>query len=411
MKKILILGGGFGGIYTALNLFKYFKNNSEIQIILVDNKNYFLFTPLLSEAATGGVSLRNITEPIREIFKYKNFEFICSNVLEIDLNNKKVILDYGEINEEINYDYLVISLGSKPNFYGIKDAEKYVFSLKSIQDALKIKKHFINIFEKASLNKNNLDRLLNFIIVGGGPTGLELAAEMHNLFFNTFKKLYSFDLIQKINIFLIEKESDLLLNFDQRLRKKIFNRISSLGVKILLNKSVIAVGENYIILNDNQKIKTNTIIWTAGVKSNLVKIKGNLSYKNDRIITNEFLQIDSYKNVFAIGDCAYIESKNGLVPQLAQSAVAEAEFTALNIKNIIFGFNLKEFEFKPKGYLIPLGKFYAVVNIKNFVLDGFLIWILWRLIYISKIVLFENKIKTLVDWIVDLFLPRNSAEI
>ncbi|MCX7589674.1 MAG: NAD(P)/FAD-dependent oxidoreductase [Patescibacteria group bacterium] len=409
MRKILILGGGFGGIFTVKNLFKYFKNDFNTEIILIDSRNYFLFTPLLGEAATGGVSLRDIIEPIREIFNYKNFKFIHSKILEIDLDNK--ILECGEI----NYDYLVISLSSVPNFYDIVGAEKYAFTLKSIDDANKLKKHLINIFERASFlieKNNNLNSLLNFVIVGGGPTGVELAAEIHNLFFNTFKKMYPLDLIKNVNIFIIEKNNELVSNFNPILRKKVFQRIFDLGIKVLLNKSIKEVSKEFIVLDDNQKILTQTVIWTAGVRPADVRIIGKINFKNNRILVNEFLQINNYPEVFAIGDYAYIQNKDGVaVPQLAQAAVAEAKIVALNIKNLILKNNLIKFEFKLKGYLIPLGKLFAVGEIHNLIVSGILAWILWRLVYVSKIILLRNKIKTLIDWIVDLFLPRNTSEI
>jgi NADH dehydrogenase len=408
MKKILILGGGFGGIYTTKYLLKYFKNNLNIEIILVNENNYFLFTPLLTEVATGGVSLRNVTEPIREVFnKFKNFKFIHSQVLEINLNQNEVILECGRV----NYDYLIIALGSKTNFYNISGAEKYSFTLKTISDAMRLKKHFINLFEKASFQTNQIDEFLRFVIVGGGPTGVELALEMKDLFCNTFSKLYSKELIDKIEIIIIEKNNDLVSNFNPKLRQKILNYILTKNIKVIFNQAVKEINENYLILENGSKINTNTVIWTAGIKPNLPKILGNIEYEKERIKVNEFLQVKNYKNVFAIGDCAYIIDKNGVVPQLAQSAVAEAQNTSLNIYNLINNKNLKQFEFQPSGYLISLGRFNATLQIKNFIISGFWIWILWKMVYLSKMISIQNKIKTFIDWLVDLFFPRNSSEI
>ncbi|MGC8776207.1 MAG: NAD(P)/FAD-dependent oxidoreductase, partial [Minisyncoccia bacterium] len=206
MKKIVILGGGFGGVYALKNLLKNFKNEKEIELILVNEKNYFLFTPLLHEAATGGVSLSNIIEPLREVFKCRNLQFIQSKVLKINLDKNKVLLKCGEI----NYDYLIIALGSKTNFYDVFGAEKYTFTLKTINDAIKLKNHFIHLFEKAVFQKENINELLTFVIVGGGPTGIELAAEMKDLFFETFKKIYPQEIIKQVKIIIIDRNEELI---------------------------------------------------------------------------------------------------------------------------------------------------------------------------------------------------------
>ncbi|MGC8776025.1 MAG: NAD(P)/FAD-dependent oxidoreductase, partial [Minisyncoccia bacterium] len=205
---------------------------------------------------------------------------------------------------------------------------------------------------------------------------------------------------------------ELIHQFHPNLRKKALNYLLKNNIKIIFKSSAKEISKNFILLDNNQKINTSTVIWTAGVKPNLPKILGDVFYEKERIIVNKFLQIKNYFNVFAIGDCAYILDKNNiLAPQLAQSAVLEARNVALNIKNLIKNKSLKEFEFKPSGYLVSLGKLYAIGQIYNFTISGFWVWILWRMVYLFKMISWRNKIKTFVDWLIDLFLLRNSAEI
>ncbi|MER3570113.1 MAG: hypothetical protein C4348_00650 [Patescibacteria group bacterium] len=404
--KILILGGGFGGIYTLKYLHNFFHQNKKVKLILVNKKNYFLFTPLLHEVATGSVSLENTIEALREIIKCCDWDFIHGEVKKIDLENKEVFID----DFKLNYDYLVIALGSTTNFYNIPGAEENSFTLKSIDDAIKLKNHFIHSFEKASLNYQEGD--LNFVIVGGGATGVELAAEMSDYFYGTFNKLYSKELIEKVRIFLIERGTDLIPQFSLKLRELAKKTLIKKKVEILLNKGVIEVGKDFVKLDDGTIIKSKTIIWVAGVKPNLPEIVGKIEKDNKgRLIVNEYLQVKNYSNVFAVGDvCCLVQNEKPL-PQLAQVATKEAKYVAWNIKNLIENKNLKKFVYQHTGDLISLGRFYAIGEIGRFTFSGFFTWILWRGVYLCKMVSFRDQLKTIVDWFTNLFLPRDISEI
>jgi len=406
MKKIVILGGGFGGIYTLKYLHKLFHKNGDIKLILINDKNYFLFTPLLHEVATGSISLDNAIEPIREIIRCCDFEFIHSKVLSIDLEKKLIKTNVNEL----NYDYLVIALGSSSNFYNIKGAEKYTFTLKSIDDAIKLKNHIIHLFERSNLECGDISENLTFVVSGGGATGVELSADLASYFYKTFSKFYSKNLIQNIKIILIQREKELLPQFGFKLRQKAYEILKKLGIEIILEKSIEEVGENFIKLSDGQIIKTKTVIWTSGVKPNLIDIKGNILYGlKNRIIVNEFLQVENYKEVFALGDIAVFKESN--LPELAQAATKEAEVVASNIYNLIKNKPLKKFIFKSSGYLLSLGRFNAIGEFKNIFISGFWVWILWKGVYLSKMISTRDKIKTLIDWIVNLFLERDITEI
>lgn len=406
MQKILILGGGFGGIYTLKHLHKFFHKKEDIRLILVNKKNYFLFTPLLHEVATGGTSLENIIESIRGIIKCCDYNFIHGEVRKIDLEKRKVYID----NFEIDYDFLVIALGSVTNFYNIPGAEENSFTLKNLDDAIKLRNHFIHNFELAS--KEYKEELLNFVIVGGGATGVELSAEVSEYFYYTFSKLYPKELIEKVKIFLIEKSPELIPQFSPNLRKIAFNVLTQKKINILLNKGVVMIGKDFIKLDDGTEIRTNTVIWTAGVKPNLPEIVGNFEKdKIGRLILNKYLQVKNYKNVFAVGDnCCFIQNEKPL-PQLAQVAVRQAEIVSKNIFNLVKKKPLEKFIYKHQGDLISLGRFFAMGEIKGFSFSGKFAWILWRGVYLSKMISFPDKIRTLIDWILDLFHPRDVSEV
>jgi NADH dehydrogenase len=418
--KIVILGGGFGGVYTLKYLHKFFHKhtlyqskaryragiNEDVKLVLVNKKNYFLFTPLLHEFATGSVSLENLVEPIREIIRCCDYEFIHGEVKRIDLENKIV-----EVNEsKLDYDYLVIALGSKTNFYNIPGAEENSFTLKSLDDAIRLRNHFIHMFEIASKDKD--EGLLTFVIVGGGATGVELAGEMSDYFYKTFSKFYPKEIISKVKIILIEKGNELIPQFSSKLRKIALEVLKKKNVEVILGKGVKEVGKDFIKLDDETIIKTKTVIWTAGVEPNLPDIVGNIEKDNKgRLIVNEYLQVKNYDNVFALGDvCCFIQNQRPL-PQLAQVAVRQAKAVAKNIFNLIKNKPLEKFVYKHQGDLISLGRFFAIGEIKNFTFSGFFTWILWRGVYFSKMISNKDKIKILIDWLLDLFYPRDITEI
>ena len=458
--KIVILGGGFGGVYTLKYLHKFFHTrgltristriNADVKLVLVNRKNYFLFTPLLHEFATGSVSLENLVEPIREIIKCCDYEFIHGEVKRIDLENKIV-----ELNEnKIDYDYLIIALGSKTNFYNIPGAEENSFTLKSLDDAIRLRNHFIHMFEKYAndIYPNNLpnklpessDRIfgqnsgntfgphsgnknifgsnlgnkqhssaeLTFVIVGGGATGVELAGEMSDYFYKTFSKFYPKEIISKVKIILIEKGNELIPQFSTKLRKIAFEVLKKKNVEVILGKGVKEVGKDFIKLDDETIIKTKTVIWTAGIEPNLPEIIGNIEKDSKgRLIVNEYLQVKNYDNVFAVGDvCCFVQNQKPL-PQLAQVAVRQAKAVAKNVFNLIQNKPLEKFVYRHQGDLISLGRFFAIGEIKNFTFSGFFAWILWRGVYLSKLISSKDKIKTFIDWLLDFFYPRDITEI
>lgn len=407
--KILIIGNGFGGTYTLKNLTKYFHKSKNVELALIGEKNYFLFTPLLHEVATGSINPENIIEPIRKVFDTSLANFYLGKVQEVDLHNNIV----RACNTSIHYDYLVMASGSETNFYNIKGAQDYTLTLKSLEDAIKIKNHIINRIEEASHVEDKIERkkILTFVIVGGGPTGVELAAELQELIKKSFVKYYKKEIIDETSVILIQKNGELLSQFGLKIRKKALEFLQNKGIKILLNTEVKEV-EIASVITNNEKIDSKTIIWVGGIKAKQIKVINEVEKTKDgRIVVNQNLQIEKYKNVFALGDAAAFTNNSGVfLPALAQVAEKQAKIVAENIYLSIQNKKLKSFKYKHNGSLVSLGQWMALGEISNFTFWGHITWWLWRTIYLSKLISFRKKVKVALDWTVNIFSPRDISE-
>lgn len=406
-KKIVILGGGFGGLYTYKGLYKYFHKD-EIDITIVNRTNYFLFTPLLHEVATGGLAEHQVVESIRQIIYKTNDHMHVAELVSIDCDKQivKTTID------ELSYDVLIVALGATTNFFNAPGAEKYSLVLKDLNDALKIKTLLIDTFEKASEIRNEKDRkhALTFAVVGGGPTGVELISEMAELCMDTFDKYYH-GLIEPedISLYLINRDVNVLSPFHESLRKKALKALREVGVKVMLNTGVKEVQKDKIIFTNDSVLPVSHIIWTAGVKPNAPKFAHPIALDNwSRIIVNDSLQIPDHPNVFAIGDIASLAGPDGKpLPMLAQIAVKQGLLTGQNIKRMIRGRKLIPFSYKSKGSLASVGQWKAVADIYGFRFSGPFAWFLWRTVYLFKFFSTSKKIKIVVDWTMNIFYPRD----
>lgn len=406
--KILIIGGGFGGIYTLKNLHKIFHKNKNIEISLISEQNYFLFTPLLHEVASGSINGENIIEPIRKIMKccLKNF---YSGKAEF-INLKEKIVKIGDLS--VSYDYLILAPGAQTNFFNTIGAEKNCLTLKTIEDANKIKNHCIAQMDKASQEKDEekIKKILNFVIVGGGPTGVELAAELQELITESFSRYYPPEIIKNASVILMQKNAELIPQFGEKMRKKSLEVLQKKDIQVMLNMTVQEVTPSSILVNNEKSIPTETVIWTAGIKPNLIEFEQNIEKnKDDRILVNEFLQMKNHPEVFVLGDAAaFTDIKtNTLLPALAQVAEKEAKNIAQNINRIIHDQNPQSFFYQSSGTLISLGKWMAIGEIFGRTFSGHIAWWVWRTVYLSKLISFRKKVEVAIDWTMDLFSPRD----
>ena len=364
--RILILGAGFAGTYTFIYLKKYFHKNPEIELCLADKNDYFLFTPLLHEVATGGQTAANIAEPFRQIMPgLKNFR--QAEIKKINLRKSFVETSGGQI----NYDYLVMALGSTTNFFNTPGATENCLTLKSLPDAIAIK----NRLKKSTSN---------FVVIGGGATGVELAGELADF--------------RGVKITLIQAARELLPQFSAPIRGLALRALQKKGVIVRLNAKVIRVGKNNVELEGNETLATDTTIWVGGITPVNVNIKPlPLKEPNGRFVVNEFWQLPNYQNVFALGDMA------ARAPALAQAATKAAKTVAFNIFRLINNKPLKAYAYRSSGELVSLGRWNAAGKIMGITFSGKFAWWLWRTVYLFKMPTWQKKIKVALDWTIDLF--------
>lgn len=402
--RILIIGAGFAGTYTFQHLHKRFHKHPQVELALVDQHNYFLFTPLLHEVATGGQTPINIVEPLRQTLCCLE-HFYLGEVESINLEANTVSNGRGDI----AYDYLVLALGATTNFYNTPGAAEHSFTLKSLGDAVRLKNHIIGNFETAARSENREEqaRLLHYAVIGGGPTGVELAAEMADLCCQTFAELYTAErLACKAKITLLQSAAELLPQFGVPMRRLALRALQRQGIQVRLNTKVVRVDKNEVELGDGEILPTNTPIWVAGVKPTPVEINPKpLQENNGRFNVNEYWQLPNYQNVFVLGDMA------ARAPALAQAATKEAKAVAANIYRLINNKKLKPYTFRSSGDLVSLGRWNAVGHIAGITISGKFAWWLWRTVYLFKMLSWRKKLKVAVDWTINLFSPRDISEL
>lgn len=466
-KEILILGGGFAGVEVLRRLQDRFQNDVSVDITMVSKDNFFLFTPMLHEVASGMIETRHIVTPIRAFCN--RAKFYAANVKSIDLNNRQVQIesplssrsianaDSGNIEESafvthqeqgqesnhlslsdlgkaqlsnLSYDYLVIALGSETKFFGMADIEKHALTIKSWTDAIVIRNHVIHQLEQAELllrerpfsdKKNNgsdsditnKQNLLTFVVIGGGFAGVETAGELNDFLRDSVKDYYHNIEPKDIRVIIIQSGNRLLPEMSEELSKFAMQKLVQSGVEVLLNARVIGATATSAKLKNGRSISTNTIIWSGGVAPNPITEELTCEHdnKSGRIITNKHLEVQGYPRVFAIGDCAFIIDPNtgDPYPPTAQHAIREGTVVAQNIISLIEGKpgNKKVFDYKTKGMMASIGKRNGVGAILGIEVQGFIAWWIWRMYYLANLPTLQKKIRVMADWTLDIFFKRD----
>jgi NADH dehydrogenase len=394
--RLVVIGGGFAG----LNLAKSLKN-LDLQIVILDKHNYHTFQPLLYQVATGGLESGSIAYPLRKVFQdYKNCYIRLAHVEEIDTENQIVKADIGEL----TFDYLVIATGSKTNFFGNKEIERHAISMKTIPQSLNIRSFILENFENALLSndKDEQKGYINFVLVGGGPTGVELAGALAEMKNAVLPKDYPDLDIKKMQINLIQSGDRILNTMSEKSSEKAEKYLKNLGVNIIKNTRVTAYDGYTIYTNNGNTLESKTVIWTAGVEG--AKIDGfklDTFDKSNRIKVNSFNQVKGFENIFAIGDIACMNLpnyENGL-PMMAQPSIQQGIHLSKNIKNILLKKALIPFEYKDKGSMATIGRNKAVVDMPNFHFGGFFAWFLWIIVHLFGLIGYKNRAEVLVNWI------------
>lgn len=418
-KKIIILGGGFAGVECAKHLQKKLSRNSGIEIILVSEDNFLLFTPMLPQVASGTVQTRNIVIPIRTIIK--RVTFYEGRVRDIDPVAHQVSL-WGTPEKPgiiLNYDYLVVALGSETNFFGMNDLENNSFEMKTLNDAVIVRNRIIDMLEQANneSDTNTRKSLLTIVIVGGGFAGIETAGELND-FLNDATKYYPKITMNDISVRVLEALPTILPGFSKKLAQFTQNQMIRRGIEINLRTAVTGFdGSTVNIKNlDDQttdNIPTKTVIWTAGVTpTNTIK-RSIFKTNKGKMIINEYLEADGYKGTFAAGDCALCIDPVTQKPfaPTAQLAEAQAKKVAVNLHSLIKNNSMEKFTYKPRGQMAIIGKRMGIASIFGLNIQGIMAWLLWRNVYLKKMPSASKRVRLLMDWFQDTLFDRDISRL
>lgn len=395
--RIVIVGAGFAGLAFAKKL-----KNKPVQVVMIDKHNYHTFQPLLYQVATGGLEAGSIAYPIRKIIQnFPDCYFRMARVSEIDSKNQKVIADIGEI----HYDYLVIATGSKTNYFGNREIERNSMSMKTISQSLNIRSLILENFEQAVLTKDSAERncLMNFCLVGGGPTGVELAGALAEMKKGILQKDYPDLDIRNMQINLIQSGDRILNTMSEKSSKHAEEFLAKLGVNILKNVRVTGYDGRVISTNTELSIHTATVIWTAGVMGALVNgIDGSaLIEKAERIRVNASNQVLGYETLFAIGDIAVMESAEFPQghPMMAQPAMQQGKHLGENLVRLLSGTLMEPFAYNDKGSMATIGRNKAVVDLPRGHFSGVFAWFVWMFVHLFSLIGFKNKAVVFLNWV------------
>lgn len=407
IKRVVIIGGGFAGLNIAKNL-----SGQDFQIVMIDKHNYHTFQPLLYQVATAGLEPDSIAHAIRQIFsKKENFYFRIADVKKIDPNEKIIFTPIGNI----FYDYLIIATGSETNYYGNENIMKYSMPMKTIPEALDLRSLILQNLEAALLT-NDLDerqRLMNFVIVGGGPTGVELAGAFGELKKHVLPNDYPDLDIRRMNVHLIQAADKLLPTMSQNASDKAAKYLKDLDVQVWFD-TLVKDYDGKIVTTNDRSFETTTMIWTAGVKGSLIPgIEGEDVIVGGRYSVDKFNKIKGYHDIYAVGDVAVMmtpENPKG-DPMVAQVAIQQGKLLAKNLTRQLKNKPLKPFKYNDKGSMATIGRDKAVVDLPNWKFSGWFAWIVWMFVHLVSLIGFRNKVIALMNWVVQYFTYNKSVRL
>ncbi|WP_308993537.1 NAD(P)/FAD-dependent oxidoreductase [Mariniflexile litorale] len=395
--RIVIIGGGFAGVALAKKLSK-----QEVQVVLLDKHNYHTFQPLLYQVSTGGLEPDSIAYPIRKILKdFPNFHFRLANVEEINTLENKVLTNIGEL----KFDYLVVASGAETNYFGNTEIEKKSMAMKTIPESLNLRSLILENFEDALLTSdlNERNALMNFVIVGGGPTGVELAGALAEIKKGILPKDYP-DLDTRLaQIHIIQSSDCILKGMSAQASEKAEDFLEKLGVNVWKNVRVTNYDGKTVTTNTDLTFETATLVWAAGVKGANIKglDAGEFVTKSDRLIVDEFNQVKGLKNIFAIGDIACMitnECPQGL-PMMAQPAIQQGKQLGENMVRLIEEQPMQPFVYNDKGAMATIGRNKAVVDLPKFKFQGVFAWYVWMFVHLFFLIGFRNRMVVFINWV------------
>ncbi len=415
-KKVLILGGGFGGYTAAKDLCKLTGDRDDVGVLLISRDNFFTFWPMVPGIVSSDIDARNVAQPLRRALITSGASFRRAKINSVDHERKVVNADGGV---EFPYDQLIVALGGQPNFFGIPGVEEHSLQMRGVEDAERIRNRIIERFEEVSLIKEEVpESKLTFVVIGAGATGVETASEIHNLVHESLAPDYPNIDPHRVRIFLLEGLPDILAELDPALRKAARGRLVNERIEVRTNAMAEEITANCVKLKGGDEIPTENVIWTAGNRPNSAIADLGLPYdERTGIKVDDHLRVEGFEDIWSIGDCASVADKrqeNGkVVPPTAQAAIQEGHVVARNVLATLDGreSELEAFEYRPLGQLVELGSDFAVNEVMGVRFTGMLAALFWRFAYLVRLNSPQSRTHIAADWIIGYFLRPAVTQI
>jgi NADH dehydrogenase len=408
--KVLVMGGGFAGYNAVAKLCRLTRERDDVGVMLISRENYFTFWPMLASVIGGDVETHNVAQPLRRTLIRLGASFRRADLESVD-PERRVVTAAGK---EFPYDHLVLSLGAQPAYFGIPGVEEHAISIKGIGAGEEICDRVIERYEETTLDGGDVpDSKLTFVVIGGGSTGVEVAAELHNLLQELLVPDYPNINPDRPKIVLIDANKEILKELDPALRRVAHVRLHDLRIEVINNAKAREVKADRVILGDGREILTENVIWTAGARAS--KTLDDLPFPHDErkgLSVDRFMRVEGHDNVWGIGDCAAtVDDEGSPVPPNAQAAVQEGEAVAENVLAAIDGKELKPFRYKSLGQLVELGSEFAVNEVMGVKFSGQIAALFWRMTYLYKLESPQSRARIAADWLLDLFYDPTVTQI
>ena len=407
-KRVVIVGCGFAGLTLGRKL-----KNSGFQVVIIDKHNYHQFPPLFYQVASAGLEATSVLFPLRKIFqKYQEYHIRKAEVTGVDTLNNQLFTSAGNV----DYDYLVLAHGATNSFFGSVQMQQHSKAMKTIAEVIDLRNNLLMNFENALVATDESERemLLNIVIIGGGPSGVEIAGALAEMNKYVLPKDYPELKNTSAKIYLVEAADRLLNMMSAKSSEKAREFLEKSGVKVLTLTKATGCDERNVFIEPGEKIKTGMIIWTAGIKGNVIKGLKSESYaRNGRLIVDRYNRIKEYKNIYALGDIAFMEDEKYPKghPQVAQVAIQQAKILSKNLKRIQLNKPLKEFRYRDLGTMATIGKNLAVVELPLFNFQGIFGWFVWMFVHLMSIVGVKNKLVIFINWAWKYFTYDQSTRL
>lgn len=406
--RVLVVGAGFGGMEVVRSL-----RNAPVEVMLLDRHNYHTFQPLLYQVVTAALEPEDIAWSVRDIFQdQENFSFRMSTVRDVDFEAKTVHL---ESSDPIDYDYLVLATGASVDYFGVEGAEEHAIPVKDLMNSVRLRSHVLRQFEHVEKNPDLIeDGALNFVIVGGGPTGVETAGALVELFDKVLRRDFPDLDVDRARVILVEMNPHLLDPYDESLRQYTLETLRSRGVEVKLEQSVTKAREDHVVFESGEKLSTRTLIWAAGVKANPLADRLDLEQTHGgRLVVENDLSVPGHPDAFAIGDMAASTNPDGEVePQLAPVAIQGGDHVSEQVLRRIEDRSTEPFVYSNPGKMATVGVNAAVAELPGGLkLSGFPAWVIWVFLHIMKLVGFRSRILVFMDWVYNYFTYNRASRL